>query len=318
MEATLTSVTIVVPDDYPTVFAGTPAEARARTLGEVIVCTERGADDEAELIRRLQGAEVAINIRAYTKFTHRVLAACPALRLISIWGTGTDHVDLDACRAHGVVVVGTPGVNAHAVAEHAITLTLVLLRRIVELDAAMKRGDWARAPIAQLAGRTVGVVGLGAIGRRVARLADAFGARVLATTAGADRGRAAACGAQAVSIEELLAAADVVSLHLRLEASTAGYLGRSRLALLKPGAVLVNTARAALVDRGALLDALASGRLSGAGLDVFHDEPLPPDDPLRQLPNVVLTPHVAGNTPEVIRDGLALAVRNVEQFLGAR
>lgn len=247
-----------------------------------------------------------------------MLAACPRLRLISIWGTGTDHVDLDACRARGVAVVGTPGVNAHAVAEHAITLALVLLRRVVALDAGMKAGEWARAPIAQLEGRTVGVVGLGAIGRRVARLAGAFGARVLATTAGADRGRAAATGARAAPIEELLAAADVVSLNLRLDASTTGYLGRERLALMKPEAFLVNTARAALVDREALLDALASGRLAGAGLDVFHDEPLSPDDPLRRLPNVVLTPHVAGNTPEVIRDGLALAVRNVEQFLGAR
>jgi phosphoglycerate dehydrogenase-like enzyme len=181
----------------------------------------------------------------------------------------------------------------------------------------MKRGDWARTPIAQLEGRIVGVVGLGAIGRRVARLADAFGARVLATTAGADRGRASAVGARAVSIEELLATADIVSLNLRLDAATTGFLGHDRLALMKPGAILVNTARAALVDRDALLGALSSGRLAGAGLDVFHDEPLPADDPLRRLPNVVLTPHIAGNTPEVIRDGLALAVRNVEQFLGA-
>lgn len=227
-------------------------------------------------------------------------------------------MDLDACRARGVAVVGTPGVNAHAVAEHAVTLMLVLLRRVVALDTGMKRGEWARAPIAQLEGRTVGVVGLGAIGRRVARLADAFGARVVATTAGADRGRAAAIGARAVPVDELLATADVVSLNLRLDATTVGYLGAERLALMKPGTFLVNTARAALVDRDALLDTLASGRLGGAGLDVFHDEPLPADDPLRRFPNVVLTPHVAGNTPEVIRDGLALAVRNVEQFLGLR
>lgn len=314
-ETSLPRPRIVVPDDYPSVLTGTRAEAGLRTLGDVTLYTERGADDEAELIRRVGDAEVVLNIRAHARFTARVLESCPRLRIISIWGTGTDHVDLDACRARGVAVVGTPGVNAHAVAEHAVALMLAALRRITTLDAELRRGEWARAPIAQLEGKTVGVVGFGAIGRRAAKLASAFGARVLVTTAGPDHGRADAAGARHASIESLLADSDIVTLHLRLDPSTAGYLTRERLALMKRTSVLVNTARGALVDRDALLDALRGARIACAALDVFHEEPLPPSDPLRALPNVVLTPHIAGNTPEVIASGLELAVHNVAQFL---
>ncbi|HVZ48966.1 MAG TPA: NAD(P)-dependent oxidoreductase, partial [Gemmatimonadaceae bacterium] len=203
----------------------------------------------------------------------------------------------------------------HAVAEHAVALALAALRRIATLDAELKRGEWARTPIAQLEGKVFGVVGFGAIGRRVARLVAAFGARALVATAGPENGRVAPTGARAAAIDALLAESDVVSLHLRLDAVTAGYLSRARLGLMKPGAILVNTARGALVDRDALLDALRGGHLGCAALDVFHEEPLPADDPLRALPNVILTPHIAGNTPEVIATGLSQAVSNISRFL---
>ncbi|MDA1081199.1 MAG: NAD(P)-dependent oxidoreductase [Gemmatimonadetes bacterium] len=309
---------IVVPDDFPRVLSGSTAEDRLRALGDVTIHSERGADQEVELIRRIGNASIALNIRAHARFSAQVLDACSTLRLISIWGTGTDHVDLDACHARGVTVVGTPGANANAVAEHAIALMLAGLRRIPTLDAELRRGDWARAPIAQLEGKTLGIVGLGAIGRRVAALAAPFGVHLLASTSGPDNGRAAACGAVHVPIEQLLTESDVVSLHLRLDPTTIGYLSRSRLSLMKPTAWLVNTARGALVDRDALLDALQKERIAGAALDVFHEEPLEGADPLRALPNVVLTPHIAGNTPEVIDGGLALAVANIESFLRDR
>lgn len=310
-------IRIVVPDDFPPVLSGSPAAARLRTLGDVTVHTEQGADNEAELARRIGDAEAVVNIRAHARFTARVLAECPNLRLISIWGTGTDHVDLEACRARGIAVVSTPGANAHAVAEHAIALMLAALRRIPATDADLRAGRWARDPIAQLEGRMVGLAGLGAIGRRVAHLAAAFGAKLLAHTQTPDHGRAAAVGARAVPLDALLRESDVVTLHLRLDEDTRGILGRDRLALMKPAAWLINTARGALVDRNALIEALRTNRIAGAALDVFHDEPLPADDALRSLPNVVLTPHVAGNTPEVIAAGLDLAVQNVEQFVKA-
>ena len=309
-------VRIVVPDDYPPVFTGSAAEARLRALGDVTVHTGRGADDETELARRIGNADAVVNIRAHARFTASVLAACPELRLISIWGTGTDHVDLETCHARGIAVLSTPGVNAHAVAEHTIALMLAALRRIPATDADLRAGRWAREATGQLEGRLVGVVGLGAVGRRVAHLAAAFGVRLLAHTQTPDKGRAAAVGARSVPLDALLRESDVVTLHLRLDDGTRGILGRDRLVLMKPGAWLINTARGALVDRAALIEALAARRLGGAALDVFHDEPLPAGDALRTLPNVVLTPHVAGNTPEVIAAGLDLAVQNVERFLG--
>ncbi len=172
--------------------------------------------------------------------------------------------------------------------------------------------------LVQLEGKTLGLIGLGAIGRRVAALALPFGMRLLGSTHGPDAGRAAAIGARHVPVETLLRESDIVSLHLRLSPETTGFLSRERLALMKPASYLINTARAGLVDRLALVEALREGRIAGAGLDVFHEEPIAPGDPLLTLPNVVLTPHDAGMTREVIDVGLRRAVENVEHFLEGR
>lgn len=308
---------IVVPDDFPPVLTGTPAETQLRALGPAVrIFTQRGADDEGELIRRITDSECVVNIRAHARFTQHVIDACPSLRMISVWGSGTDHVDLEACARRGITVANTPGVNARAVAEHTMALMLSIMRRIPQLDARMRSGEWPRGMSAQLNGKTLGVVGLGAIGSRVAELAHAFGMKLLVTTIGPDGGRAATLGARHVPLDELLRESDVVSLHVRLNDATRGMLGAEQLGVLKPSAYLVNTARGALVDRAALLDALRNERIAGAALDVFDEEPLPANDPLRSLPNVVLTPHNAGVTPEVTAEGLRRAVENVERFLG--
>jgi phosphoglycerate dehydrogenase-like enzyme len=309
-------VTIVVPDDFPPVLTGTAAEAQLRALGhEVRIFTERGADREGELIRRIGDAACVVNIRAHAHFGEAVFDACSNLRLISVWGSGTDHVDLAACARRGIAVANTPGVNAHAVAEHTMALMLAVMRRIPQLDARMRAGEWPRGLSAQLEGKTLGLVGLGAIGSRVAELARAFGMALLINTAGDDRGRSTALGGRHASLDDVLRQSDVISLHLRLNHATRGIIGRAQLALMKPTAYLVNTARGALVDGDALLDALRNERIAGAGLDVYAEEPLPSDDALRSLPNVVLTPHNAGVTPEVIAEGLRRAVQNVERFL---
>ena len=300
---------IVVPDDFPSVFEGSAAHERAKALGEVRLHTERGAEDEAELARRIGSARVAVNIRAYARFTENVFRACPELRMISIWGTGTDNVDLAAAARHNVTVCNTPGVNARAVAEHAIALLLAVARKIPQIDREMRASAWPREMLTQLDGRTLGVFGTGSIGARVAELGRAFGMEVMTWSARRDAADAK---------DAILRRADAVTLHLRLTPETTGFIGHREFGLMKPGAILVNTGRGALVDRDALLSALAGSRLAGAGLDVFHDEPVKPGDPLLGCANAVLSPHNAGQTPEVRRDGLLLAIRNVENFLGGK
>jgi D-3-phosphoglycerate dehydrogenase len=314
----MAAVQIAVPDDFPSVFEGTPAHERARALGDVRVNTARGADDEAELIRRIDRARVAINIRAHARFTEAVFAACRNLEMVSIWGTGTDNVDLDAAGRHGVTVTNTPGTNAFAVAEHTLALMLALARRIPRIEREMREGQWPRELLTQLLGKTVGVFGIGTIGARVVALTKAIGMEPLAFSLRGDKDRIAALGARPASKEDILKEADVVTLHLRLIPETRGFLGRRELASMKRTALLVNTARGALIEREALVDVLSQGRIAGAALDVFHDEPIKPGDPLLGRDNVVLSPHNAGQTPEVIRDGLLRAVENVEGFLAGR
>jgi phosphoglycerate dehydrogenase-like enzyme len=299
----------VVPDDFPSVFEGTPAHERLQKLGETRVYTARGADDEAELIRRIDAARAVVNIRAHARFTDHVFAVCRNVKLVSIWGTGTDNIDLDAAGRRGVTVCNTPGVNAFAVAEHALALMLAAARKIPRIDREMRGGAWPREMLTQLLGKTLGVFGTGQIGARVAELGRAFGMEI--------RAWSARSGAARVK-DEILRAADFVSLHLRLAPDTRGFLSRREFSLMKRTAILVNTGRGALVEREALLDALGNAKIAGAGLDVFHDEPLKPGDPLLSLPNVVLSPHNAGQTPEVIRDGLLRAVENVANFLAGR
>jgi D-3-phosphoglycerate dehydrogenase len=311
----MSSVTIAVPDDFPSVFENTPAHERCRHIGDVRLFTARGADDEQELIRRIDRARVAINIRAHARFTDAVFAACRELKLVSVWGTGTDNIDLEAAGRRGVTVCNTPGVNAFAVAEHTLALMLATARKIPRIDREMRHGAWPREMLTQLLGKTVGVFGTGTIGARVIVLCRAIGMEVLAWSARGDAARLAGLGARAAAKDEILRDADVVTLHVRLGPDTRGFLGRKEFGLMKRTAILVNTGRGALVEREALLDALTQGRLAGAGLDVFHDEPVKAGDPVLALDSVVLSPHNAGQTPEVIRDGLLQAVRNVENFL---
>jgi phosphoglycerate dehydrogenase-like enzyme len=306
---------IAVPDDFPSVFEGSAAHERARKLGEVRVVTARGADDEAELIRRIGRARVAVNIRAHARFSDGVFAACRELKLVSVWGTGTDNIDLDAAGRRGVTVCNTPGVNAFAVAEHAIALMLTTGRKIPRIDREMRGGNWPREMLTQCLGKTLGVFGTGTIGARVVALARALGMDVMAWSARGDETHVRGLGARPGRKDDILREADFVSLHLRLTPETRGFLTRREFALMKKTAILVNTGRGALVERDALLDALRQGRIAAAGLDVFHEEPLKADDPILALPNVVLSPHNAGQTPEVIRDGLLRAVANVETFL---
>ena len=305
---------IVIPDDFPSIFKGTPAEQRCARLGEIRVFSERGADAEAELTRRLDGASVAINIRAHAHFTDKVFAARPQLKLVSIWGTGTDNIDLQSAQRRGVTVCNTAGINANAVAEHTIALMLAVARRIPKLDGEMRSGAWPREMLTQLLGKTLGVFGTGAIGMRVIALAKALGMEVVAWSARGETPRLLAVGARVASKEEILLEADVVTLHLRLSPETRGFLGARELGMMKQPAILINTGRGALVDKAALLAALEQGGLS-AGLDVFHEEPTKAGDALLALPNVVLSPHNSGQTPEVVRDGLLRVVENIENFL---
>jgi len=306
---------IVIPDDDPPQIKGTKALEELEKWGEVKLYNDRARSQE-ELITRMRGADVAINVRAYSKFTREVLSRCsPPLKLLSILGTGTDNVDLSAAREYGVLVTNTPGFAAPAVAEHALALMLAVARQITQLNREVRNGGWPRGLVQQLFGKTLGTVGLGAIGSHLATLARGIGMRVIAWTFHPSQERAEECGVEFVSLDDLFRKADVISIHVRLSDKTENLIGKKQLDLMKPTAILVNTARGAIVDRKALLDALTSRKIAGAGLDTFHEEPIPPDDPLLRLKNVVLTPHSAGMTPETVEKGARMAVDNVINFI---
>jgi len=233
-------LTVCVPDDAPPVLASSGAWNGLNARARVSYYNTLPASDD-ELIARIGDAEVVLNIRSSVKFTERVFASCPTLRRISVWGTGTDHVDLSAAARHGVAVANTPGVAAAAVAEHTLALLLAAARRIPQMDAAVRQGEWPRGHSTDLRGKTCGIIGLGAIGREFARLASGIGMRVIAWT----MHPRAIEGVELLELDEIYRTADVVSLHLRLSDQTRGFLGGAQLALMKPGAILVNTARAA-------------------------------------------------------------------------
>jgi len=246
--------------------------------------------DGARLVEGLAGAFAVV--AGSEHYTRAVFAALPELRAIVRFGVGFDAIDLAAAGEAGVAVLTTPGANAESVADMALALLLSCIRRLPALDAAVREGSWRnRTPSRDLARATVAIVGLGAIGRAVARRLRAFECELLAVEPAPDVEHAARLGIELTDLDDALARADAVTLHAALTPRTHHLLGARELALLAPHAVVVNTSRGGLIDQRALADALREGRVAAAGLDVFEDEPPRPDDPLLELPNVILTPH---------------------------
>ncbi|MBM3942037.1 MAG: glycerate dehydrogenase [SAR202 cluster bacterium] len=309
---------LVVPDDQPPVLAGTTYEARARALARQVQWHFDRPTTEEETIARIKDAEAVLNIRSSVRFTRKVLAACPKLQVLSIWGTGVDHVDLAAASELGITVCNTPGYGAPYVAEHALALALAVSRQIVLNDQRIRRGEWTRGFIDELYNKTLGVVGTGAIGQRMIQLGRGIGMKVAAWTLHPSPERAAQYGVEFLSLEELMRTSDVVSLHLALSPETQGLIGRQQLAMMKPTAILVNTSRGAVVDEAALLEALQQKRIAGAGLDVFETEPLPLGNAFTRLDNVVLSPHAGGMAYNGTMRGLEMSVENLEAFAAGR
>lgn len=282
---------ILILDDYQ---RAALRSADWSALGAEVKALHDTPADDATRARLFAGHEVIVAMRERTPFSARLIAQLPELRLLVTTGMANAAIDLAACAAAGITVCGAPGSksSAGATAEMAWALILALAKRLVPSRQAMLEGRWQPELTQSLAGRTLGLVGLGRLGEHMARIGAAFDMKVIAWSPHLTAERATACGAVAVDKHQLFAISDVVSLHLVLSDTTRGIVDRAALQAMQPHAWLVNTSRSLLVDRQALLEALRERRIAGAGLDVFDTEPVPADDALLTLPNVLTSPHL--------------------------
>ena len=285
-----------------------------RSFGDLQLCADT---TPANVIERLQGASVAISNKAL--LNAQTLAACPELKLILVAATGTNNVDLEAARAQGIIVANCQGYGTPSVAQHTLGLLLALATRLVDYNKAVADGQWQQAkqfclldfPIVELEGKTLGLFGHGELGSAVAKLAEAFGMRVLI---GQIPGRPARAGR--LTLDELLPQVDALTFHCPLTEHTRNFIGARELALLKPGAFVVNTARGGMIDEQALADALRSGHLGGAATDVLSVEPPRDGNPLlgADIPRLIITPHSAWGSREARQRIVGQLAQNAEAF----
>lgn len=307
----------VVPGDNPPQIQGSPHLDRLKPYGDLDLYLDR-PKDMAEQLRRVEGAHVILNTRGAVKWFAPALQALPDLRLIATCSIGVDSYDIEAAHACGVAIANQPGRTAPVVAEHIIGLMFAAAKRVAYQTSELKAGRWTLKQNLMLNGKTLGIVGAGNVGREVARVANLLGMRCLAWTFNPSPERAQELGVEFVEFDDLLRESDVVSLHVRLSDESRHLIGARELGLMKQGALLINAGRGELVDNAALVDALQSEHLAGAGLDVFDQEPLPPDHPILGCDQVVLTPHLADQTPEGIELLNEGCVSNVIAFLEGR
>ena len=311
----MTPLTCAVLDDYQQAalaaadWSAIADRVRVRTL-------DRRVTDEQELASLIADCEIVVVMRERTPFSASLFARLPALKLLVTTGMKNAAIDLTAAAAHGVTVCGTAS-RSEPPAELTWALILALARNVVQESTALRHnGPWQSTVGADLCGRTLGVLGLGRIGTRVARVGLAFEMRVLAWSQNLTADRAATAGVElAASKVQLLEESDVVSIHLVLSRRTRGLLGAADLRRMRPTAYLINTSRAAIVERDALVQALREGWIAGAGLDVFEEEPPAADDPLRSLPNVLATPHLGYVSRENYRTYYGQAIEDIRAFL---
>jgi len=296
--------TVVCADRF---YMSDEAMRTLETAGKVIWAD---CESERELVEKVRNVNAKVIISEYFKITEPVMSASPALKGIVVWGVGYEHMDVDAASARGLYVANTPGSNAESVAEHAFAFMLSLSRRLLQADAFVRKGGWVSREEAglphelmarDLCGKTLGIIGLGAVGSRVARIAHGFDMRVLAFDPYVSAEVAKERGAELVNLEKLLGESDFVTLHVVLTEKTRGMIGTRELNLMKPAACLINTSRGPVIDEKALIKALKEKKIAAAGLDVFDEEPIDLGNPLLKFDNVIVTPHCAGNSEEALR-----------------
>jgi phosphoglycerate dehydrogenase-like enzyme len=307
--------TIVVPDDIGRAFKSSGTIGRLSKNAALIFYEER-AKNEAELIERIRLANIVLSFRpAFTKFPKSVLDGAPNLQMICSSGTGVEDIAVSEATARKIAVANVPGPSNRAVAEHCLALLFSVARAVPSQDRVVRRGEWKAIQGIELGGKTLGIVGVSGISSELAPIARGLGMNVISWSRNNDAGRAAAIGSQAVSFDELLASADVISLHVRLSDETRNMMGAPEFARMKRGAIVINTARGGLIDEDALVHALNSGQVAGAGLDVFAREPLPSGHPFLTMENIVMTPVSAWSTVDASARMINQSIENVAQFL---
>jgi phosphoglycerate dehydrogenase-like enzyme len=304
---------VAILDDIHDAWRGTAGVKRLRERAEVVIFTKPFGSPAA-----LRGFDALIANRERTKFTRELLAQLTDVRVIAQTGNHAAHLDFAAAADLGIAIAHAGGGYSIGAAELTIGLAQAVMRRIPQCDAALKRGEWPTPLTPILHGKTLGLVGLGRIAAHVAGLGNAFGMRVLAWSRNLTAAAAAAAGAQRRELDDLLAASDVVSIHVPLAPSSRNLIDARRLALMKPSAYLVNTARGPIVTEAALVAALERRQIAGAGLDVFDQEPLPKNHPLTKLDNVVLAPHIGWPTDDGYEKFAATAADALLAYLDGR
>lgn len=312
---------VVVLEDYLNYASNAPCLQPLRERCEVIVY-DKPAASEDENVARMAGAEFVIPLRNRVHFSASLLSRIRHVKLISQTGPWLSHIDLTAAAKYGIAVARCPDDGDEVVrtgtTEQTWNLILALMRDTELNQKVMREGGWQVKPGRGLAGKTLGILGPGRIGSRVARVGLAFDMRVIGWSRSFTQEKADAIGIVAVALDDLLTQSDVISNHIPLTDQTRGFIGKREFRLMKPTAIVINTSRGAVVNETALLEALQTGLIAGAGFDVYHKEPPPPDHPLRSLPNVVMQPHMGGYTEEGYEWKFAPAVENVIAFLKGR
>lgn len=309
----MSEVRMIILDDYEGELATAPAMRRLRQLAKVQVL-DRPTHAKDPILKDVQ---VLLALRERTRLDARFFEACSQLELVLQTGGHAYHIEQSAATKQGIVIalgrqVFKPTV---VIPELVFSLMLGLVRQIYPLTKEMHDGGWPEAIGGSLAGRTLGILGYGRLGRPVARLAEAFGMKVVAWDRTGSSSGSDPFGVVRLPLDDLLAISDVVSIHLRLSAESRGLLNREKLWKMKSGAILINTSRGAILDEPAVIEALRENRLAGAGLDVFEPEPLSPTSELRTLPNVLLTPHVGWKVRDVLHEFVEIAANQLEAWL---
>jgi phosphoglycerate dehydrogenase-like enzyme len=310
----VTVARVALLDDYQGV-ALRMADWKSLPTGTEVVEFQDHLADEDALAARLADFDIIMALRERTPFPRPLLERLPKLKLLITAGMRNASIDMKAAAERGILVCGTSGLP-YPTAELAWGLILSLARRIPAEDRATREGRWQTSLGLGLNGKTLGVLGLGTLGSRVARVGRALEMKVLAWSQNLTAERAAAEDAMLVAKDDLLARSDFVSIHLVLGERTRGLIGARELGLMKRSAYLVNTSRGPIVDEAALIRALQDGTIAGAGLDVFDEEPLPPDHPFRRLPNTAITPHLGYVTEETYRVFYGQALEDIKAYLG--